>query len=206
MKKSLLFVALISTTSAAVYCAQHTITNSGFTFTPDYIEINPGDTVIFSLGQIHDAVEVSEETWNANENTRNGGFVVPFGGGQITLSTIGIHYYVCEPHASLGMKGRINVIGPSEISSVTNPVEKVRIYPNPATDNITLEYTLTNPGLVSIKVNDITGREIVTLLQEDQSEGFHRLTHSIGKQLNPGLYFIEISEGDQSTVQKVIIE
>jgi plastocyanin len=206
MKKTLLFIAGLTLTSGALFATQFTITNSGYTFSPDYVEINPGDTVNFVLGSIHDAVEVTQETWNANENTPNGGFTVPFGGGAITLSSVGIHYYVCEPHASLGMKGRINVLGPADLPSLVKAINKFNVYPNPASNFFTVEYSLNSAGSVSIKLTDITGREIANVFQDKQSAGHHQLTYSLSNALNPGLYLIEISYGEQNSVQKLVIQ
>jgi plastocyanin len=87
----------------------HTVTNAGFSFSPSLLTINAGDTVRFQLDTIHNAVEVSQATWNANGNTPNGGFSVGFGGGDVLFTTPGTYYYVCQPHAGSGMKGRIVV-------------------------------------------------------------------------------------------------
>src|SRR2546426_323217 len=87
-------------------------TNSQFTFTPSALTIASGDSVQFVLGSIHNAVEVSQATWNANGTTAlAGGFSVPFGGGLVLPAQLplGIHYYVCTNHASMGMKGTITV-------------------------------------------------------------------------------------------------
>ena len=89
--------------------APHTIINSGFTFLPDSILIAPGETIHFVLDLMHTAREVSQATWLANGTLSNGGFDLPLGGGNTILNEAGVHYYVCVPHASLAMKGRIVV-------------------------------------------------------------------------------------------------
>jgi plastocyanin len=92
--------------------APHTIINSGLTFTPESLAVNTGDKINFVLEIFHEAREVSEATWLANDTTSNGGFEVPDGGGSIILTQTGIHYYVCKHHVSLGMKGKIIVFPP----------------------------------------------------------------------------------------------
>ncbi len=101
-----LFLALVSSAPAA----QHQITNSGFSFSPSNITIAVGDTVNFVLDPMHNVVEVSQATWNANGNTSNGGFSLGFGGGTVIFALAGTYYYVCAPHAASGMKGIINVV------------------------------------------------------------------------------------------------
>jgi plastocyanin len=122
MKKTLLSFLMLSIAFTG-FSETLTIVNEGFTFSPDNIEIQLGDSVIFDLGDIHDAVEVSQSTWEANGNTPlEGGFAVPFGGGLVTPNMLpeGTHYYVCEPHASGGMKGIIVVQGSSETMTIVN--------------------------------------------------------------------------------------
>ena len=99
-----LAVLLTGRTTATI----HTISNLGNSFSPATLTINLGDTVVFSIAGIHNVVEVSQTTWNANGNTQlPGGFSRGFGGGMVVITTTGIHYYVCSPHASVGMKGTI---------------------------------------------------------------------------------------------------
>lgn len=104
------------------FAATSTITASGFTFSPASITIANGDSVNFSIASSHNVVEVSFATWSASGSTPLvGGFSLPYGGGLLTSSTgltLGTHYYVCTPHAGMGMKGIIIVAaaGPSSYS------------------------------------------------------------------------------------------
>ena len=92
------------------YSTVHNVGFSGFTFTPDSVNIIQGDTVVWTLSGSHDVVEVDLATWSApTTNTPNGGFSTPFGGGMVVFNTIGDFYYVCTPHASLGMRGYVSV-------------------------------------------------------------------------------------------------
>lgn len=94
----------------AAFATTHTISNSGLAFSPSNLTISVGDTVVFSLGGSHNAVEVSQSTWSAGGNTPlSGGWSVGFGGGTVIFTSAATHYYVCSPHASLGMKGVITV-------------------------------------------------------------------------------------------------
>ncbi|HMD13942.1 MAG TPA: plastocyanin/azurin family copper-binding protein, partial [Bacteroidota bacterium] len=107
----IVFVLICSLTifTTIVWGTTHTISSSGFTFSPNTLTITAGDTINFVLASIHNAVEVSQATWNADGITSNGGFSVPFGGGKTVLTVVGTHYYVCQNHASMGMKGIITV-------------------------------------------------------------------------------------------------
>ncbi len=109
---SLFFVSLFLFPSP-LPATKHTVTFSGLTFSPATITITEGDTVVFTLSGIHNALEISQATWDANGTTPlSGGFSVPFGGGEAVPSGTGTHYYICENHALSSMKGRIIVDPP----------------------------------------------------------------------------------------------
>ena len=106
MKKylSLLFSVYFLSLNAQT---SHTVIAVGNTFSPDTLTITIGDTISFNIGSTHNAVEVSNSTWIANGTTSNGGFNIPFGGGTFISTTAQTHYYVCQPHVTMGMKGVI---------------------------------------------------------------------------------------------------
>lgn len=104
---------LVAATATPLSAAQHVIQASGLTFVPATKTINAGDTVIFSINATHNAVQVPESSWNANEdNPLAGGFAVPFGGGTIVLPDTGTYFYICQNHILSGMKGKLIVIVP----------------------------------------------------------------------------------------------
>ena len=87
------------------------VKTSGLSFSPDEVTINVGDSVEFTTGGSHNAVEVNEADWEADKKTaKEGGFNVGFGETkEITFDTPGTYYYVCQPHAGMGMKGKVIV-------------------------------------------------------------------------------------------------
>lgn len=88
-----------------------TISNSIYAFNPSVLTITLGDSINFNIDNIHNVVEVSRATWNANGNELLAGFSLPFGGGTLQASqlSIGTHYYVSSLHSTIGMKGVIIV-------------------------------------------------------------------------------------------------
>jgi plastocyanin len=123
MKKAILLITLVIIIYMPGFSVRHVITNAGTTFSPDSIAINILDTVEFSLANLHNAVEVSKDTYLAGDTTSNGGFRLPFGGGKVSFHTLGVHYYVCQPHASIGMKGIINVVATRRTHVITNSLD-----------------------------------------------------------------------------------
>ena len=88
--------------------SSYTITNIGNTFDPDTLYCNVGDSINFSLTNSHNAVEVSSSTWLASQTTAlPNGFSLPFGGGTFIPDSAQTYWYICTPHASMGMKAVI---------------------------------------------------------------------------------------------------
>lgn len=182
-----------------------TIINSGYTFVPSELTINVGDEVDFILASTHDAVEVSLATWTANGNTSNGGFSVPFGGGKVTFNTPGTYYYVCQPHASLGMKGIIVVVGPLEIVNAKTEGDAMNVYPDPASGYINIDFNVTENNKIKIDLIDMTGRVVDNLLYDNYSQGNYKKTFSLANYAN-GKYFVRYSYGSGFSVKPLIID
>ena len=168
MKTILISLVLVLSATGA-FCTSWTITNSGNTFTPSIITITVGDDVTFALASIHNAVEVNQATWNANGNTKlAGGFETAFGGGQVQSSQLGVgtHYYVCSPHASLGMKGTIVVQNVTGIEESTSPYD-FSIFPNPSSISVTIKAD--EIGISSeYYIADLTGKKVASGKLGDQ--------------------------------------
>lgn len=190
--------------------ASVTIINSGFTFSPDLVNINIGDTVNFQLASIHDVVEVNEVTWNANGNSPiDGGFSLPLGGGQLTGLSAGTHFYVCGPHASLGMKGKIIVSESSGISENQTGIKKFSIYPNPTNGKFTLQFKGPDGTAGSWKKNDPeAGIQVYNILGEKVADLSDLVSNSSGEvdlsYIPDGIYFIRLKDSKSTYTEKLI--
>jgi plastocyanin len=188
--------------TAGSFAATVTITNSGFTFSPDNVTINFGDVIDFQIGSNHNAVEVSEATWQANDNTPlPGGFSVPFGGGQVSFLTAGVHYFVCQPHASLGMKGKITVNAPQGIDDPVANAHNLIIQPNPTNGVFYVRYEAGISGndhpspesRVILQVSDYLGREIVKL-EGGNIQTSNRINIA---EFPDGFYFLRLEDNNE---------
>ncbi|MGB8359484.1 MAG: T9SS type A sorting domain-containing protein [Bacteroidales bacterium] len=197
MKTVLSSLVLVLFTSGA-FCTTWTITNSGTTFSPSTITIIAGDDVTFSLATIHNAVEVSQETWNVNGSTKlTGGFETPFGGGQVLASQLGVgtHYYVCTSHISLGMKGKIivqNATGITENRSVSD----FSIYPNPALISVTIKANEARIGS-GFYISDLTGKKVVSGKLDNE------ITTIDISHLTRGIYMIGMADRSERPVKLI---
>jgi hypothetical protein len=73
-------------------------------------------------------------------------------------------------------------------------------YPNPFNPTTTISYSLPMATLVTLKVYDILGRHVKTLVYERQSEGVHSVPVSAGD-----LYFYRLTAGDFASTKKFMV-
>lgn len=132
------------------------ISTVGFSFSPALLTVQAGTDITVTIGGQHTMTEVSEATWNANGNTSNGGFNFGPGTNTLNLTIPGTYYYVCSPHANMGMKGRIVVESSTGLAEQTFD-RSFTLYPNPASDELVLSTTLA-PGAELVLI-DMQGRE-----------------------------------------------
>jgi mannose/cellobiose epimerase-like protein (N-acyl-D-glucosamine 2-epimerase family) len=77
-------------------------------------------------------------------------------------------------------------------------------YPNPFNPTTTISYSIAKSGKVSLKVYDLLGREVTTLINEDQAAGDYRVTFNAGN-LSSGVYFYTMHAGNFSESRKLIL-
>ncbi|MFD1255181.1 T9SS type A sorting domain-containing protein [Mucilaginibacter terrae] len=82
----------------------------------------------------------------------------------------------------------------------------VQIYPNPITDQINIKYTVSRNSNVTIKIMDVLGNNVATLLSERVDSGeqkFARLLSS--NKLTSGFYFLRVTVGTESIIKRITI-
>lgn len=96
----------------------------------------------------------------------------------------------------IGIKN-ISEAVPSEYSLSQN-------YPNPFNPATNIKYQITKSGFVSLKVFDIMGREISTLVNEKQNAGTYEATFDAGD-LSSGVYLYKLRAGEFTDTKKLIV-
>ena len=77
-------------------------------------------------------------------------------------------------------------------------------YPNPFNPTTTIRYTLKSQGLVDLRVFDINGREISTLVHEKQETGYYSTSFD-GAKLPSGVYWYRLRAGQQVETRKMVL-
>lgn len=77
-------------------------------------------------------------------------------------------------------------------------------YPNPFNPVTVINFHLSEPGFVSLKVYNILGKEVTSLLQEFKPAGNYSIQFS-GEGLSSGIYIYELSSGKNSIRRKMLL-
>ncbi len=90
-------------------------------------------------------------------------------------------------------------------NKITDPNQLNQNYPNPFNSLTSIGYRLQSDNKVQLKVYDLLGREIATLVDQYQQAGNHEVALDADKfSLKSGLYYYRITIGSNSQTKKMI--
>jgi polyhydroxybutyrate depolymerase len=96
------------------------------------------------------------------------------------------------------------VTGVEDIKLLPTEYSLYQNYPNPFNPMTTIKYSIPKLGFVTIKVFDVLGSEITTLLNEEKSAGTYELNWN-ATQLPSGVYFYQLKAGSYVETKKMIL-
>ena len=104
-----------------------------------------------------------------------------------------------------------NILGSSSVSGIGDenslvPKEYMlyQSYPNPFNPSTTIKYSIPNSDKVSIKVFDILGREVATLVNDYKTAGTHSVEFNASR-FASGVYFYQINTGSYVETKKMVL-
>lgn len=112
--------------------------------------------------------------------------------------------------------GNLNIIPCSGIPSITvanvlNEMEhaskgnSLSVFPNPASSNTSISFTLSLPGTVSITVFDMAGRLVQTVATREMQQGVHRIILNTND-LSAGMYLLKLQSNEILQTKKFIVQ
>ena len=111
-------------------------------------------------------------------------------------------------HISLIDKGDITSIHQQFKRAVQN-FQLFQAYPNPFNPTTTIEYSLPDDGYAEIKIIDLLGREVRTLISGEQSGGAHQVIwnslDNTGVPVASGVYFYNMTAEGFSETRKLLL-
>jgi len=117
------------------------------------------------------------------------------------------------PYLKNGLHLSLPPLKPAVISaqkiSVSKPDDKlltdVQVFPNPITDQINLKYTLSRNTIVTVKVMDVLGNDVITLISQRISSGEQNYSYPLNNKLQRGFYFIRVVAGTESVIKRISV-
>ena len=83
-------------------------------------------------------------------------------------------------------------------------ISNVKVFPNPIDDDLNLAYRVNKDTNLTIKIMDVLGNEIATLLSQRVGAGEQVETFNIS-QLSSGFYFVRLIAGGESIVKRISV-
>jgi hypothetical protein len=88
-----------------------------------------------------------------------------------------------------------SVVNIPDESTLPNKFDIKQNYPNPFNPSTTIEYSVPQTGFVKIKVYDIIGNEVASLVNENQAAGYYKINFD-GSNLPSGIYLTRMEAGN----------
>ena len=112
------------------------------------------------------------------------------------------HYELVQ----IDFNGTRETVGSADIVVMGNPTQFVlsQNYPNPFNTTTKIEYSIPENGFVSIKIYNMVGEEIATLVHEDKEAGVYAINFDANHLVN-GIYFYRMEAAGFSLIRKFLL-
>ncbi|MCX6163849.1 MAG: T9SS type A sorting domain-containing protein, partial [Ignavibacteriae bacterium] len=94
------------------------------------------------------------------------------------------------------LEGKVEITSPVKFNLSQN-------YPNPFNPSTKISYALPDNGYVTLKIYDMLGKEVATLVNENKNAGYYDVSFS-NTQLSAGVYFYKLNVNDFTSVKKMV--
>ncbi len=126
-------------------------------------------------------------------------------GTTVRRTDIGSDYLNPNQHLVFGIAKGDNPLSVKPINATVPKEYGVsQNYPNPFNPSTTINYQIPENNFVTLRVYDILGKEIATLVNEEISAGYYQTTFDASR-LAGGMYFYKLTAGKFSEVKKMMV-
>jgi hypothetical protein len=96
--------------------------------------------------------------------------------------------------------------GVSSVDKIQQPIEYYlhQNYPNPFNPTTYIRYGIAESGYISLKVYDVLGNELITLVNEEKTAGEYMVKFN-SKNLASGIYFYELKTKEFIQIKKMVL-
>jgi plastocyanin len=189
---------------SASYAGTINIGVQDYSFSPANRNAVVGDTIVWTwISGIHTTtsttIPAGAASWDSPITSTQTSFSYV-----VTMS--GTYNYECTRHASMGMTGAINVslTGIKELNQIINDYRLNQNYPNPFNPSTKISFSIPKEGNVTLKVFDINGKEVATLINQRMNAGTFE-TDFNAQNVSSGIYYYRIKSEDFTDTKKMVV-
>jgi photosystem II stability/assembly factor-like uncharacterized protein len=147
--------------------------------------------------------------WGVYRSTDNGTTWSKFGTGlpNAVVDDIAIQYSTHSLRVGTHGRGAWQVDVTTGIASPSEEPSTFAVnqnYPNPFNPTTVISYKLSTVSYVTLKVYDILGNEVATLVNEKQEAGTHSVPFD-GSHFSSGVYFYRLAAGNMTSTKKMVL-
>jgi hypothetical protein len=116
--------------------------------------------------------------------------------------TTGVYQYRLK---QIDYDGSFRIYDPVEVDfGIVKEYSLEQNYPNPFNPETVIKYSIPNSGRVVIKIFNVLGKEIKTLVNEIKEAGSYEITFN-AEDLSSGVYFYKLESGEYLKIRKMIL-
>lgn len=131
------------------------------------------------------------------------GICCAYGVGALSVS-LGTTTLLSNPSYGAGAVSKFNYSRVVGISQAQEAADNVRLYPNPTSDNLSIEFNLANATDLNIEITNPLGQVVSKVSNGNTAAGFHNLQVSTAN-LASGTYFVRFLDGNKATAQRFTV-
>lgn len=94
-------------------------------------------------------------------------------------------------------------------SNLPQAFDLFQTIPNPASSTVHIQYSLAKPTHTTMRIYDLTGRLVQTLVEEEKEAGTYIVPwygkDATGNRVSSGIYFYHLNAGDFTAIRKLVI-
>ena len=175
----------------------------GLVYSPSSFSVAVGDTVRWE-GDFT-THPLSSTSVPAGAATWHNGMGTVF---DYVVTVPGSYDFHCDNHFLLGMVGSFSSVAAGvESQQVSTRPTSYRLdqnYPNPFNPTTTIEYALPSASHVVLKVYNLIGESVATLVDESRPAGIYRVRYNASG-MPSGVYIYKLEAGDFTAAKKLVL-
>ncbi|MDD5360507.1 MAG: T9SS type A sorting domain-containing protein [Ignavibacteria bacterium] len=196
----------VATLTTGINCTN--VTDIVLTFDQDWYALSSNDQAIIDYSINGGANWVNLATWNTSHRDETAALPIP---GATNAANLKIRFTCIQPSwdwwwaiDNVTITGYYSVLGISDPKNTNSDYKLTQNYPNPFNPTTQIKYSIKTNGLVTLKVYDLLGKEVTTLVNEVKTAGSHTVDFN-GANLPSGTYIYRMESNGFTDVKKMIL-